>query len=150
MGAPCTTNYTSWTVAAAVGNPITAAVITQLRTAINREKTRRGAAQLSFTTIAAGGAGSITTGIFNEVKNGINGIRAFTWTYSYAVGSSIYSAYITELRQKMNDLEDDCICNCNYCTCNCNYCTCNCNYACTCNCNYSYSDINLKENIKYI
>jgi hypothetical protein len=56
-------------------------------------------------------------------------------TYNKVSEKEILANSILELRTNINDLNNDCICNCNYCTCNCNYCTCNCNY-CTCVCNY--------------
>ena len=63
------------------------------------------------------------------------------------------------IRDRLNVIEAECYCdcnyactcNCNYCVCNCNYCVCNCNYPCTCNCNYSAkSDRRLKKEIKYL
>ena len=65
------------------------------------------------------------------------------WTSTYCTnahftaGQPILAASMNEMRDKLDALRAECLCNCNYsCTCNCNYCTCNCNYACTCNCNY--------------
>ena len=66
-----------------------------------------------------------------------------------AAGRVIQDETTEEVRTKINELREECICNCNYaCTCECNYCVCNCNYACTCYCNYS--DIRLKEQICYL
>lgn len=62
-------------------------------------------------------------------------------------GDYIQGEQYKAIRDRLNTLADDCVCNCNYCTCNCNYCTCNCNYSCTCNCNYS--DFDLKYDIEY-
>ena len=88
------------------------------------------------------------------LSRGIND-AANGWTPTYATeasfqpGEDITFNAFTEMRDKLNDLRQECLCNCNYsCTCNCNYCTCNCNYACTCNCNYS--DRRLKTDIKYL
>ena len=66
-----------------------------------------------------------------------------------AAGEDILDESTNGMRDRIDVLRAECICNCNYaCTCNCNYCTCNCNYACTCNCNYS--DKRLKEEIVYL
>ena len=62
-----------------------------------------------------------------------------TWCGSayLKIGEPILDNSINEMRDKIDALRAECLCDCNYsCTCNCNYCTCNCNYACTCNCNY--------------
>jgi len=136
MGAPCPSNITTWTPPQL--NPadiIEAQHINEIRNAINREKTRRGTS-IAFNTILS--PGEVDLGIhIQELKDTINNIKSFAWTQNFSnlPGSLIYAAQITELRKNMNDLEDDCLCNCNYCTCNCNYCTCDCNY-CTCNCNH--------------
>lgn len=78
----------------------------------------------------------------------------FVWVYDNYYNSAdpgapvseeeILANSVLEIRSKINDLNNDCICNCNYCTCvcdycqcNCSYCQCNCSYACTCNCNYA-------------
>jgi hypothetical protein len=74
-----------------------------------------------------------------------------TWatTQYMSAGASILDESTNEMRDQVDILRAECLCNCNYaCTCNCNYCTCNCNYSCTCNCNYS--DRRLKDNIKYL
>lgn len=124
---------------------------TQLRTAIINEVTRRGKTALTWTNAAADANGVINAVLWQEIRDKINYIRttyntnpaqpAFTWTYStYAATDATLAARVTELRAKMNDLEDDCVCNCNYCTCACNYCGCNCNHSCTCNCNYCTCD----------
>jgi hypothetical protein len=78
------------------------------------------------------------------------------WSYpaivndaTLAVGQNIQDESTEELRDRINTLRTECICNCNYsCTCNCNYCVCNCNHACECNCNYS--DKRLKKEIQYL
>ena len=79
-------------------------------------------------------------------------------------GENIFSAAPQTIRDRLNVLEEECVCDCNYsctcdcnyctcdcnyCTCNCNYCTCNCNYPCTCNCAYA-SDERLKREIEYL
>jgi hypothetical protein len=35
---------------------------------------------------------------------------------------------LLEIRANIDDLNNDCICNCNYCSCVCNYCNCQCSY----------------------
>jgi hypothetical protein len=87
------------------------------------------------------------------MPDGLNECDAWSPTWSntqhMSAGAPILVNTINEMRDQMNTLRAECLCNCNYsCTCNCNYCTCNCNYACTCNCNYS--DRRLKTDIKYL
>lgn len=110
---------------------------TSLRTAINNERGRRGLNPVSFDS----NLNVDEEELFNfvlELKNAINAIKVQSWTQEYINSSSIITVrgQIQELRDKINSLETDCLCNCNYCTCECNYCTCHCNYACTCVCNY--------------
>jgi hypothetical protein len=87
-----------------------------------------------------------------------NLVECKAWSYPAIVSDAVVSAgqpdgiqdETTEtLRDRINTLRAECLCNCNYsCTCNCNYCVCNCNHACQCNCNYS--DKRLKKDIVYI
>ena len=73
-------------------------------------------------------------------------------------GEQILPAAPQAIRDRLDVINQECVCDCNYaCTCNCNYpCTCNCNYPCTCNCNYTcvcncaYSDEKLKKEIEYL
>lgn len=130
MGSPCPANITVWDNVSL--NYIDDTDVSTLRTAINRELTRRGKSTY-FTTIPA--SGKVTAADFQALVAGINTILAGSITTSPVTGNLITRAYMSNLRTTVNNLEAACLCNCNYCTCNCNYCTCNCNY-CTCNCNY--------------
>jgi len=65
-----------------------------------------------------------------------------------AIGDLITALIHNNIKNKLVDAGNQCMCNCNYCACNCNQCICNCNHACVCNCNYS--DERLKTNIVYI
>jgi len=74
---------------------------------------------------------------------------AYTGYGALASGQEVQDESTEEIRDKLNELRAECVCNCNYaCTCDCNYCTCNCNYSCVCNCNYS--DKRLKNDIEYL
>ena len=66
-----------------------------------------------------------------------------------APGQDIQDESTEEMRDEIDTIRGECLCNCNYsCTCDCNYCVCNCNHVCTCNC--AYSDERLKEKIVYL
>lgn len=73
-----------------------------------------------------------------------------------ADGAEVLATSMNTMRDRVNVLEAECVCNCAYsCTCDCDYCTCDCNHACTCNCNYAcvlnwLSDRNVKMEIEYI
>jgi len=154
-GKPCTSNVTTWTAPSVLTNAkVVKEYINELRTAINREINRRIGTIYDFSTAISGT--SILAEDVSNIRSVIdnrfikytttgepNGLKTFTWTYvlpsvsSAVVGNNI----VEEVRNKINEAETDCLCNCNYCTCNCNYCTCNCNY-CTCNCNYCTCNCN--------
>lgn len=143
MAVACTTNVTSWAIGITSGTIIYSSMFVELQNAINRENTRRGMPQDTFDSVAVG----VTFKVNNvaQLKANIDEIRstypwgypALTWSESFVQGESISASKINMLRTNINDIEEDCLCNCAYCTCQCNYCTCNCNYGCTCNCNYT-------------
>lgn len=158
----CPSNSTVWTDPVISHNVrVKAQHINELRAAINAEKTRRHLTTYNFGSNLVRG-NIILKSHTKDLRDQIENMRSFNWTYDYSLIRLIDSGIISEVRSAINDLENDCLCNCNYCTCNCNYCTCNCNYCtcncnyCTCNCNYSctcncnYSDKNLKEDIEYL
>jgi hypothetical protein len=55
-----------------------------------------------------------------------------------AIGEKTLPASPQTMRDRLDIINQECICDCNYaCTCNCNYpCTCNCAHSCLCDCNY--------------
>ena len=114
---------------------ITKAKWTELLTNVNKERNRRG---LSSITVALDNP--IASAKLNALKDGIQPF--------YSAGFSGVSANTIVLASHINSMIDKIQEAGAVCLCNCNYCTCNCNYTCTCNCNYS--DIRLKENIKFL
>jgi hypothetical protein len=73
-----------------------------------------------------------------ELYTQISAMKTMIWTTNVQyplTDEKITDVQLEELRSKINDCENDCLCDCDYCNCNCNYCTCDCNY-CTCNCNH--------------
>ncbi len=142
-GHPCTVNVTAWTDPGDLDKQQVRAIhINELRAAIRSEQARRGKPLTDFGPNVTA-ADKITAAHCAAIRNAINTLKSFTWTHDVPIASSsiIIDEYIEEYRAKVNDAEDDCLCNCNYCTCNCNYCTCDCNY-CTCNCNYCTCNCN--------
>jgi len=126
---------------------------------INYEIGRRGASKPSGWDAWYAEAGPKTTediiysSDWTMFVEGLDECDAWSPTWSttqyMSAGAPILVNTINEMRDQVNILRTECLCDCNYaCTCNCNYCTCNCNYACTCNCNYS--DRRLKTDIKYL
>lgn len=176
-GQPCTVNVTTWTAPTDLNGTIIYKIyLNEMRTAINDEESRRQGTITDFGVAEVTG-NPLYTVKWSVIRDALNtleawtntypgvksGYKTFTWTYAYPTqGNIITDEMAEEFRSKINDAEDDCLCDCNYCTCNCNYCTCNCNYCtcncnyCTCNCNYActcncnYSDIRLKKNVIYI
>jgi len=142
-GHPCTVNVTAWTDPGDLDlKSVRAIHINELRAAIRDEQARRGIALTDFGPSLTS-ADKVTAAHCVAIRNAINTLKSFTWTYGEPTASSsiIIDEYIEEYRAKVNDAEDDCLCHCNYCTCNCNYCTCDCNY-CTCDCNYCTCNCN--------
>ncbi len=149
LGEPCTTNLTVWNDNN-ISNQIVikAQHLTELRNAVNREVLRRSKPSLTWSQSINQNDVQFANS-WDEYFSKINIIRStmnvnpvqpqFQWSYTnVASGNYILAARLIELRAKMNDLEDDCICNCNHCPCNCNHCACNCNHSpCPCNCNHS-------------
>ncbi len=144
---PCTTNLTIW-VDSNISHEIIikAQHLVELRNSINREVTRRSKPALTWNSNIQNNEIQYATS-WDEYFSKINAVRTtmntqpaqpiFNWVYTnVAVGNYILAARLIELRAKVNDLEDDCVCNCNHCPCNCNHCACNCNHSpCSCNCN---------------
>jgi len=144
-GNTCTTDWfyftptPDWTDSPLLpGTVVKAQHITELQNQINLEYKRRSKPTYSFPSL-----GSIVK--YSDVYQLYNAISQIStslqWHENFATpltGQVIKAVNIEDLRDNINYLQTQCICNCNYCTCNCNYaCTCNCNYACTCNCNYA-------------
>lgn len=175
-GKPCTTNITYFDIPDNLENTkILAAHINTLRSVINNEENRRQGAITNFGSSLAS-SNTVNASHWLQIKSALDtlekwtdtypgvksGFKSYSWSYVPSQNDYVTDDFINELKVKINDAENDCLCNCNYCTCNCNYCTCNCNYCtcncnyCTCNCNYActcncnYSDIRLKKNIIYI
>jgi len=73
MGAPCTSNATSWVFAANVGDIYTAAGLNEMHSATNDEEIRRGIAQVSFTNRSAGYLA--TAADLTQLKNAINNCK---------------------------------------------------------------------------
>ena len=130
---------------------IKAVHINELRTAILNEAGRRGEPGVPPPAVSAGGV--INNETILELRSAIATLSP-GWAYPGDLansvledGDQIRDEPIVALRDRMNFLESECVCNCNYgcscqcdytCTCKCNYaCTCQCNYACTCQCNYA-------------
>jgi len=130
--------------------------IDELRAAINLENTRRGLGAIGCGDATAGD--TILDDEWDDMYTGIDTIddnpggscshSNLSWSYNPKnAGDAILVATINELRDNIDSLSTECICDCNWsCPCNCNWsCPCNCNWTCPCNCNYS--DEELKENI---
>ena len=135
----------------------------ELRTAINAELIRRSKAWVHDPG-AVNTAISVLSSHIRDLRNGINSGLSWAWPATMndaetEIGDSILALQYSTMRDRVNYMELECLCNCNYactclcnyactcdcnvcscncnyCTCACNYCTCNCNYNCTCNCNY--------------
>lgn len=149
------------------GTIITFQHFQEVKDALHAERKRRYAdsnkANFTYDEVVATG-NTITNDTISKFKIYIDELRAynyvnpnsyytstanqpFNWTFINYFNTSdpggpvseqeIMANSMLEIRTKINDLNNDCICNCNYCTCVCDYCQCNCSYACTCNCNYS-------------
>ena len=131
----------------------------QMRTAIKAEIVRRSMTEeTSYSDPGAQSDGDIIySNDYRYVRNNIRKAGSWTWypstvnnTTGIAPGLEIQDDTTNDMRDETNDLETECLCECNYsCTCNCNYCTCNCAHTCTCNCAY-YSDEKLKKDIGYL
>jgi hypothetical protein len=160
----CNSNQTVWT-SISVGDEITDDQINEIRDAIDLEYERRNYVRQN--AIRYSGFDSNTdnvtsdTGTYTapnpmtadqivedihieELYNQIAAMKTMTWTSNVKfplANVEITAEQALELQAKINDCENDCLCNCDYCTCNCNYCTCNCNF-CACNCNYCTCDCN--------
>lgn len=148
----CPSNQYSWAVSNLENTVITAAQHNELKSAITLELQRRHRSATNSNNQAVSPGVQATNERVKALRNELN--SAASWSYPSEMqdanlqdGDYIQAEAYHALRNRLNVMADDCVCNCNYCTCNCNYCTCNCNYACTCNCNYS--DINLKEDVQY-
>ena len=145
---PCPNNKTQWTDEPLQKHEtrIKALHINELRNAINRERQRRGLSSWNWSESVSSGT-IIKTIHVKEIYKATKDTdthHILTWTIDYdhfTTDTKILADHIEELRKNINQLEVECICDCNYCTCDCNYCTCNCNY-CTCNCNYCTCDCN--------
>lgn len=151
--------------------------INELRAAIRGEYGRRGLSYPSFLNENLS-HDIITAQHVKSLREALNAMREIYWQYSIGEVDPtkiVIKAPIYETISVINDLENDCLCNCNHCPCNCNHCTCDCNY-CTCHCNYcpcncnhcpcvcevcpcvcnhcvcncEYSDKNLKHEIIYL
>jgi len=144
-GNACTTDWfyftptPDWTDSPLLpGTVVKAQHVTELQNQINLEYKRRSKPTYSFPSL-----GSIVK--YSDVYQLYNAISQIStslqWHENFATpltGQVIKAVNIEDLRDNINYLQTQCVCNCNYCTCQCNYaCTCNCNYACTCNCNYA-------------
>jgi len=142
---PCTTDWFSftptpdWTDSPLLpGIVIKAQHVTELQEQINFEYKRRSVPNYSFPSLGSVVKYSDVYQLYNAISQ-LSG--SLQWHENFATpltGQLIKAINIEDLRDNINYLQTQCVCNCNYCTCNCNYaCTCNCNYACTCNCNYA-------------
>ena len=141
---PCTTNWYTftptpdWTDSPLLpGTIIKAQHVTELQEQINFEYKRRSVPNYSFPSLGSVVKYSDVYQLYNAISQ-LSG--SLQWHENFATpltGQLIRAINIEDLRDNINYLQTQCVCNCNYCTCNCNYaCTCNCNYACTCNCAY--------------
>lgn len=148
----CPSNQFTWSVPNLEDEVISVAIHNELRNAVVNEIARR---RRNYSNANAQGVGSGDIINNERLKTLRNEIAALaSWSLPSVVtdanmedGDYIQAEQYQALRDRLNVISNDCVCNCNYCTCNCNYCTCNCNYSCTCNCNYS--DLFLKEDIEY-
>jgi hypothetical protein len=120
----------------------------ELRNAIDDEMNRRGQTWPTDPGTKST-SDKILSDNIRQLRNGINAAKVWTWP-SYMndteteVGDQIQKDQYNAMRDQVNVMETECICDCNYaCTCQCNYaCTCDCNYDCTCNCNYCTCNCN--------
>lgn len=140
------TNFTDntgngYTISA--GWAVRASHISDLRSAVQDELVaRNNHADYSYTTSISGSAPSAGNTIDNShlqnVEDALDRMTSSTTIPSN--GSSISASTISTLRDKIRNLEDDCICNSD----------CECNSVCTCNtdCKCNYSDITLKRDVE--
>lgn len=154
-GQPCTVNVTDFGIPTVLDNTaILAEHINILRATINDEENRRQGSLTNF-GVDLNSNNTVQTSHWLQIKSALDtleqwthtypgsksGFKSYSWTNTPSQNDYITDDFINEVKSKINDAENDCLCDCNYCTCNCNYCTCNCNY-CTCNCNYCTCDCN--------
>jgi hypothetical protein len=130
--------------------------VNQLRITINVEYARRSKSGTGCWDIGTKANGDTIYGddwqcYRDNIDNAKSGwsIPAYLQDPNMDAGEEIEAQQMNAMRDRIDVLRAECICNCNYsCTCNCNYCVCDCNHTCKCNCNYS--DERLKEEITYI
>ena len=145
----CPTNITSWTDPTLVENlqKIRAIHMTELREAVNRERTRRRENPSTFTDDLVPNITKIRKVHLDELRDSIYGCAASAncrtdtvpspaWTDPIITAkiTKVRNDHVQEMRGVVNAMETVCVCDCNYCSCNCN-CTCHC---CTCDCNHSH------------
>ena len=142
------------------GTEINVGYWNELRNAINSETSRRSESW-NVTDPGTKSVGNKITDVYDNLRDQVYYLGATTDSNladpNLNTGSEIEAHETDGLRDCTNELETQCVCNCNhsctcecnYCVCACNYCVCQCNYPCTCNCNYS-SDERLKEDIIYL
>lgn len=153
MASPCTTNATVWAAGLSVEAKALATVLQEIHQAINRERTRRSLNVYESDPELNVGY-TITyqkfIDIFNKLeatRNVLNADIAFPTRYGKITPASLQS-----LRLKINTVEYECTCNCNYInagyTCTCNYYKrlCSCTYNTLCACNTQWSCVSYSGN----
>ena len=144
----CVGNKTTFTDTMSAGTAIKAIHINELRTSVATELTERK-------SCAGGSWGTISTTVSGTSKNAGDEIdkqhlmdisdaikRVDGQTLTINSGAVMQASIVTLIRNRINNLEDDCLCNSD----------CSCNNVCSCygNCGCNYSDLRLKKNIKFL
>lgn len=167
----CTGNKTTFTDTMSAGTNIKAVHINELRTAVAAELVERKALKNAgnFHSTDSGNNPSCTTNTYTttapwetittsvtgsnvsigdeidkqhlmNISDAIKRVDGQTLTINS--GATMQNWITTLVRNRINNLEDDCLCNSN----------CSCNNVCGCygNCGCNYSDIRLKRNIQFL
>jgi hypothetical protein len=144
MGAPCAANTTSWTYSLSTGMTVDNEHYKEIQTSVQSERSRRGLASFSFTTL---NDGAVVSGAhLEELRVAIEQCRAFSWSWSPAnqTGQLIRATHIEDVKTNTNVARAECVCYCDWCQadCGCNHCqaNCGCNHCqANCGCNHCQS-----------
>jgi len=148
----CPSNATNFGSTLITGDTILAEHINALRISVDNERTSRRGLSADFPTYVDSDD-LVEAQHADDLKDSINEMVAQTGdsvtgdiTTTYVVGDSILASHVNELRTKINELRQDCVCNTD----------CGANLVCVChgNCGNNYgiliSDKRLKKDIIYM
>jgi len=134
----CTSNSTTFSQTLTSGVKIGLLHLDELNETIRGEEMRKKGTITTAPITDLLGTRPITAIDLANLKTKINAVAKTTLTWPtisvLAINDKISADHFNEARTKMNAVETECICNCNYCSCD-GYCNdCGCDYCANCTC----------------